>query len=116
MDHPDFQNPSAVDSLVTGCIENELSEGGLPIPIYPNDCRITQLESWYVDHSSNKSTPFTITLDNNSETPGGIYTYSSNSFFPIDNQLLGNEGYAHNYHFTSAIPGQPLKPHMGALF
>jgi fibro-slime domain-containing protein len=38
--------------------------------------------------------------------PGsGIYAFSSSAFFPIDNQLLGNEGRNHNYHFTYAIAG-----------
>jgi fibro-slime domain-containing protein len=39
-------------------------------------------------------------LDNGASTPGGIYTYTNNSFFPIDDQLFGNEGRNHNYHFT----------------
>eukprot|EP01123_Difflugia_compressa_P005708 TRINITY_DN1778_c0_g1_i1.p1 TRINITY_DN1778_c0_g1~~TRINITY_DN1778_c0_g1_i1.p1 ORF type:complete len:100 (+),score=24.56 TRINITY_DN1778_c0_g1_i1:264-563(+) len=30
----------------------------------------------------------------------GTYTYSSDTFFPIDNQLYGNEKYTHNYGFT----------------
>ena len=29
-----------------------------------------------------------------------IYGLHSNAFFPIDDQLFGNEGYPHNYHFT----------------
>ena len=33
----------------------------------------------------------------------GIYGFSSNSFFPLDGLLLGNEGRSHNYHFTYAI-------------
>ena len=41
-----------------------------------------------------------ITLDETA--PGsGIYRYSNSNFFPIDGELLGNEG--HNYHFTYQI-------------
>ena len=32
--------------------------------------------------------------------PPGTYAYVENSFFPIDNRLLGNEGRPHNYDFT----------------
>jgi fibro-slime domain-containing protein len=36
------------------------------------------------------------------EAPGtpGLYVTESRAFFPIDNQLFGNEGLPHNYHFT----------------
>lgn len=30
----------------------------------------------------------------------GVFTYDNQAFFPIDGQLLGNEGQPHNYHFT----------------
>jgi fibro-slime domain-containing protein len=33
----------------------------------------------------------------------GVYSYQNNSFFPIDNQLWGNEGQGHNFHFTTEI-------------
>lgn len=36
---------------------------------------------------------------------GGLYQYSNSSFFPIDGQLLGNQGRSHNYHFTYEIAG-----------
>ena len=40
----------------------------------------------------------------NETAPGsGLYQYSNSAFFPIDNQLLGNAGNSHNYHFTYAI-------------
>lgn len=40
------------------------------------------------------------------EASPGVYSYSNSSFFPIDGQLLGNEGRSHNYHFTYAISSQ----------
>jgi len=30
----------------------------------------------------------------------GLYIYKDEAFFPIDNQLFGNQGRPHNYHFT----------------
>lgn len=46
----------------------------------------------------------------------GTFTFDSSSFFPIDNDLFGNEGDAHNYHFTSEFhinftyqPGQTFE-------
>jgi fibro-slime domain-containing protein len=33
----------------------------------------------------------------------GTYRYSNSEFFPIDNELFGNEGFGHNYHFTTEI-------------
>lgn len=48
------------------------------------------------------STSYAITL--NETSPGsGVYSYTNNSFFPINNQIYGNEGRSQNYHFTYAI-------------
>jgi fibro-slime domain-containing protein len=33
----------------------------------------------------------------------GVYGYSNTSFFPIDNELFGNENDQHNFHFTVEI-------------
>ncbi|PSB29319.1 fibro-slime domain-containing protein [Stenomitos frigidus] len=53
---------------------------------------------WYAnDHPHQK--PFSITLKKIHTNPD-IYSYDNQAFFPIDNELLGNEGNAHNYHFT----------------
>jgi fibro-slime domain-containing protein len=30
----------------------------------------------------------------------GVYTFHDSTFFPIDNDMLGNVGRSHNYHFT----------------
>jgi fibro-slime domain-containing protein len=58
---------------------------------------------WYRDVPGvNRST--TIDLPLTATSPGrDIYTYANTSFFPIDNQLFGNEGEAHNYAFTAEI-------------
>ena len=62
-------------------------------------------DQWYRDVPGvNVSTPYSITLVRADSS--NIYTYSSPAFFPIDNQLLGNEGRQHNYHFTYEIHSQ----------
>lgn len=65
----------------------------------------TNFNQWYNDTAGvNMGQDFSLTLDD-SATPG-TYTYANSSFFPIDNQLLGNQGRSHNYHFTLELAGQ----------
>ncbi|UBF28855.1 fibro-slime domain-containing protein [Kovacikia minuta CCNUW1] len=62
-----------------------------------------QFSQWYNDVpgvNSSKSIPFELT---ETATGSGIYEFSSNSYFPIDGELLGNEGRGNNYHFTTEI-------------
>ncbi len=80
--------------------------------------------SWYVDDPEFNvvKTDVQIPLEEDPNRPGFFRTTygnpeeinrqnfddidASKMYFPIDNQLLGNEGLAHNYHFTTE-----LKPH-----
>lgn len=57
-------------------------------------------DNWYT--KTTDSTNLSLTLNEVAGSPGK-YEYSSSSFFPINNQLLGNEGLTRNYHFTYAI-------------
>lgn len=58
-------------------------------------------DNWYTNVANSMS--YSIVL-NETSAGSGIYQYSNNNFFPIDNQLLGNYGSSgHNYHFTYAI-------------
>lgn len=73
-------------------------------PIYaglagnPTTTGQVNFDQWFRDTAGvNASTPLTITL---TEGPGGIFTYSNGNFFPIDDQLFGNQGRSHNYSFT----------------
>ena len=57
---------------------------------------------WYRDVSGiNQSTEITLTLANPNGT--GTYSFLDNTFFPINNQLFGNQGRSNNFHFTSEI-------------
>jgi fibro-slime domain-containing protein len=58
---------------------------------------------WYRDVPGvNLSTTIALplTLSNRDKS---VYTYVNNAFFPIDDQLFGNEGEVHNYAFTAEI-------------
>ncbi|MCI0674843.1 MAG: fibro-slime domain-containing protein [Phycisphaerales bacterium] len=56
---------------------------------------------WYSDLvGTNVSAQHPIELVDNGS---GIYEFVSGEFFPIDDELFGNEGQAHNYYFTYAI-------------
>ena len=100
--HPDFEG--AIGGLETGIVKSTLGADGKPVwsgagdssSQYSTEANFNQ---WYNDVAGvNTSASYTIDL---SDTDGdGIFTYSSNSFFPIDGELFGNEGRSHNYHFT----------------
>lgn len=78
----------------------------------PAQWRVDSIESfdqWYNNNMGvNESVPCTIVLDNGQIAPGGTYRYEASihnnmMFFPGDGRLKGNEGNAHNYHFTYEI-------------
>jgi fibro-slime domain-containing protein len=53
---------------------------------------------WYTDTlGANLSTNHAITLTQDSS---GVFEYLDDGFFPIDNQLFGNEEEEHNYYYT----------------
>jgi fibro-slime domain-containing protein len=58
---------------------------------------------WYRDVAGvNISTSIDIPLTP-SDSSKGVYTYNNTSFFPIDDQLFGDEGQPHNYAFTAEV-------------
>jgi len=102
IDHPDFENGIAVDP---GIVLSTL--GGDGKPVYaglagnPTTHGATAFNQWYNDTAGvNSSTSFGITLDNTITADPAIFTFVDTSFFPIDGALFGNQGRAHNYHFT----------------
>src|SRR6185295_4777671 len=63
-------------------------------------------DQWYRDVDGvNQRSDFAITLTNTAANPN-IFTYDNQSFFPIDGQFFGNQGFPHNYHFTYEIHSQ----------
>lgn len=57
---------------------------------------------WFRDTDPiNQGKRFDIVLNDNDNN--GVFTYNNPEFFPIDDELFGNQGRNHNYHFTYEI-------------
>jgi fibro-slime domain-containing protein len=103
-EHPDFEG--FIGGLETGIVKDTLGVDGKPV--YFSDTLTTpstsgkeNFDQWYNNVAGvNSSKSHSITLDNGAALPGGVYSFSDSSFFPIDGELFGNEGNSHNYHFT----------------
>lgn len=111
--HPDFEG--SVGGLQRGRVADRLGPDGRMVWVekalkgYTDKANFDQ---WYRDVPGvNASAPFEITLTADPSTGG--YRYKNNTFFPIDEQLLGNEGdkwrdsgkVPHNFHFTTHLTG-----------
>jgi fibro-slime domain-containing protein len=98
-EHPNFEE--ALSGLETGIVLPILGADGTPdfnpATTATSVTNATDFYDWYHDTPANMSVPYIIDL---LETSPGVYSFSSSEFYPIDDQLLGNEGNSHNYHFT----------------
>ena len=97
--HPDFESYIGSDP---GIVEVDL--GVDKKPVYagqagnPSTTGKDNFDQWYRDVPGvNVAIPSTLQLV---ETMPGIWVFDDQAFFPIDGQGFGNEGNAHNYHFT----------------
>ncbi len=111
--NPDFENAIAD---ARGAVNPSLGADGTPqyaggshptffgtdsSPAYGTLTTEEYFNQWYHDApgynmSTTISLPFT-------DIGGGIYEYNNPNYFPIDNQLLGNQGQSHNYGFTTQL-------------
>jgi len=119
--HPDFQLYDDIGhwgfaGLTTHIVQNTL--GNDKKPIFNGQRRsistADNFNQWFNTIANiNQAMPYSITL----EKQDGVYTYDSalhpvgnnnspSGFFPLDNQLFGNEGNGHNYHMTYEIHSQ----------
>ncbi len=106
--HPDFETAGAKGYFghVLNLVTMDLSADKKPVyhPTRPAKDTMknqTSFNQWFRDVPGvNVSAPLTLTLDNEQSQPGGVYTYQTNAFFPINNQLFGNQGLSKNFHFT----------------
>lgn len=103
--HPDFEK--SIGGVQVGKIDNTLT-GGKPTLKASSEntggfTTMGNFDQWYQNVGGvNMSANHTITLDDTGNP--GVFTYTNNSFFPIDGQLFGNTpGQGHNYHFTYEI-------------
>jgi fibro-slime domain-containing protein len=118
IDHPDMQFEDKSFGVKTGLVTATLGEDGNPVLDTSRDSTrgmISGPESfnqWFNDVPGvNISMPLTITLDNGSDEPGGVYSFakegSGNYFFPADglgfNDLQTVSTGTHNFYFTYEI-------------
>lgn len=108
--HPDFE--AAITGVKTGMVANTLGVDGKPVYIgtlgYGSVTSTSTFKQWYrnVDGVNLNITDSSPTIgqltfhDNGDGTYSYAGPYPTNSFFPIDDLGIGNEGYDHNFHFT----------------
>lgn len=109
--HPDFERKDGRDGFRYGLDENivQTNIGADKKPVFAgktmSTTTATNFEQWYRDVSGvNQSTSLQIELRDDDRN--GVYTYQNGNFFPIDNQLFGNQGRSRNYHFTYEVHTQ----------
>ncbi|AUX47658.1 hypothetical protein SOCE26_091800 [Sorangium cellulosum] len=105
--HPDME--PAHSGKCDSCDDHEIvtDELGQDLkPIYAGGATGTQtttgkeaFDQWFRDVEGVNS-PMNITLQFVESEQPGVWTYDNQLFFPVDDQLFGNEGREHNYHFT----------------
>ncbi len=99
--HLDFEG--TIGGHQTGAVKSVLGADGNPVwnTLKPGFTSEGAFNQWFNDTPGvNLSTSLSLPL---TDLGGGVYEYSSSDFFPIDGQLLGNQGRSHNYHFTMEI-------------
>ena len=97
--HADFEETTGND---VGFVAFELGPDRKPVYIGGDGTSTTHgavaFDQWFRDEEGvNSRMALTIELIDDG---AGTYTYDNQTFFPIDDLLLGNEDRTHNYHFT----------------
>ena len=101
----DFELPHDPDRLDLGMVEPII--GADRTPVYagmPNTDSTPSgkagFDVWFHDTPGvNLTTSYDLQLQEDPTKPGN-YFFEDRTFFPIDDQLFGNEGYLNNFHFT----------------
>jgi fibro-slime domain-containing protein len=98
--HPDFEHFGG-DGL-KGIVKDLLGADEKPIYAAAGPTAHTtgpaEFNQWYRNVDGiNMPIPYTLVL---TPGPGGISTFRSDAFFPIDDKGFGNQGREHNFHFT----------------
>ncbi|HFE45313.1 MAG TPA: fibro-slime domain-containing protein [Nannocystis exedens] len=102
--HPDFESYTG-DKATTGLVKTDL--GGDDKPVYANPGPTPQTSGpdnflhWYND-TVDQNQRFEISIELTESMPG-VFTYDNSEFFPIDEMGFGNEGWPHNFLFTTEI-------------
>lgn len=100
--HADFEHVIAPEKNI---VEPVLGQDRKPVYNGGNGETTTgkqNFDQWFRDIKDvNLSKRLDIVLKD--EDSNGVFTFEDQKFFPIDNELFGNEGRNHNYHFTYEI-------------
>ena len=80
--------------------KTRVNAAGDNLEVNPDDAQnAANFNQWWNDTPNvNLSKQFSITLDDPADS--GHFQFSNDLFFPIDDELFGNEGREHNFHFT----------------
>ncbi len=102
--HPDFEDALGDDrGLVTVDLGSDNKPVYAPAGATGTVSGKTSFDQWYrdtADVNMHFEQPLPLT-----ENPQGTFTFESTAFFPLDGLGFGNEGNAHNFHFTTEIHG-----------
>ena len=102
--HPDFEGATGDDrGLVKVDLGIDNKPQYAPAGATTTVSGKTSFDQWYRDVPGVNMT-FTQVLPL-TESPPGTFTFDDQDFFPLDGMGFGNEGNAHNFHFTSEIHG-----------
>lgn len=102
--HADFESYTG-DQAYLGLVKPDL--GGDDKPVYANRGPTPQTSGpdnflhWYND-TADQNQHFEISIELTESMPG-VFTYDNSAFFPIDEMGFGNEGWPHNYLFSTEI-------------
>ena len=102
--HADFESYTG-DQAYLGLVKPDL--GGDHKPVYANPGPTPQTSGpdnflhWYND-TVDQNQHFEISIELTESMPG-VFTYDNSAFFPIDEMGFGNEGWPHNYLFSTEI-------------
>jgi fibro-slime domain-containing protein len=108
-EHPDFEydfGENGPDFHYPGLVEATLGPDNTPVyapdgEVWPHTSGAENFADWYHDRDGvNQATEITINLTTDGT---GKSVYSSDAFFPVDGLGFGNQGRAHNFHFTTEI-------------
>jgi fibro-slime domain-containing protein len=102
--HADFEGPGN-NSVNAGIVNRDLGADHKPVysPTAPmvSTSGAANFDQWYRDVDGvNQSFQVEIPL---TQRGSGLFVYDNAAFYPIDGRGFGNEGNAHNYHFTTEI-------------
>lgn len=108
--HTDFERPFTLDFSVllgqaqTGVVKPQLEMGYPAFALAAGAGSFTGVQEfyqWYVD-TAGVNQRFEIEIPLAEDAPGH-FVFDSSAFFPVDGMGLGNEGNAHNFHFTTEV-------------